>query len=167
MAFFINNLGKVVFIFLIVTSSITVAQKKKISLTINYYKPYCGGARPTEEMEKDAQTPKPYTNKTVVIISESGKIDSVKTDASGVIKLKLKAGTYKLYETWRFYKKTPDNTDLIRFEADCLKEEWAKEFQILTVTKKSFSTQEKLNITEFCDYQIPCFIHNYKPPKRQ
>lgn len=167
MLFIINNLGKFLSISFIFLSTITIAQKKKITCTINYYKPYCGGARPTPEMEKDGQTPKPYSKTTVIFVSQNGHVDSAKTDANGGITLKLKAGTYKFYEAWRFYKKTPDSTDTIRFESPCLKEEWAKEFQVLTLTKKSSNIEQKNTIIEFCDYQIPCFIHNFKPPKRQ
>jgi len=167
MLFILNNLGKLVFVFLVGISSISCAQKKKVTLTITYYKPYCGGARPTPEMEKDAQTPKAYSKNTVIFVSQNGKVDSAKTSAEGSISLKLKPGTYKFYEAWRFYKKTPDLTDTIRFESPCLKEEWAKEFQILTLTKKTSKIEHKNDIVEFCDYQIPCFIHNFKPPMPQ
>lgn len=162
-----GNFSNLFFIFFICFSFIGCAQKKKITQTINYYKPYCGGARPTAEMEKDAQTPKPYNNKMVVFVSNTGQVDSIKTNPAGQISIKLKPGIYKFYESWRFYKKTPDYSDSIRFEMDCLKQEWAKEFRVLTVTKKKVSVEEKQTITEFCDYDLPCFIPNFKPPKRQ
>src|SRR5581483_9411013 len=88
--------------------SIACAQKKTISSKITCIQPYCGGARPTPQMEADAQKPKPYTSKMIIIVSDKGKVDSAKTDASGLLKKKLDQGNYKLYESWRHYKSTPN-----------------------------------------------------------
>ena len=79
-------------------------QKKTVLVSLSYYQPYCGGARPSRDMQEEATKPKPYANKMVIVISAAGKVDSVKSNTNGVIKLRLKRGTYKIYETWRYYK---------------------------------------------------------------
>src|SRR4051812_22262680 len=86
------------------------SQKKSITAKITYTEPYCGGARPTKEIEAEAKKEKPYAKKTIILVSSEGKIDSIKTNSSGIIKYKLKPGNYKLFESWRYYKTSPNTT---------------------------------------------------------
>ena len=66
----------------------------------------------------------------------AGKIDSAKTNDAGVLNIKLKVGTYKLFEAWRFYKKATGGLVVSDFDGECLKNEWKKEIKEIVVTKK-------------------------------
>lgn len=143
------------------------SQKKNVTLKITYTEPYCGGARPTKEIEAESKKPKPYAKKTIVILSNAGKADSVKTNSSGTLKLKLKPGTYKLFEAWRYYKASPNGMPLADFDAECLKTEWQKEIILITVAAKTSSCTPKNDIVTFCPWAIPCMLESSRPPMPQ
>lgn len=147
--------------------SASCQSKKSLTLKIEYLQPYCGGARPTPEMEKDAQTPKPFANKMIIFVSSTGKIDSAKTDAKGTLKKKLSIGTYKLYETWKHYRSTPDGSSKDRFDKECLSQEWTKEFANITITKKTITRSDGEYIVNYCDHMLPCLLETHKPPMRE
>lgn len=127
-----------------------------------FTQPYCGGARPSKQMEADAQKAKPYANKMVILVSATGKVDSVKTKNDGTFSAKLKPGTYKLYEAWRFYKLSPAADNLSNYSTECLKNEWTKNICLLTVTKQNFSIKEINPITAWCDWNRPCLKEEKK-----
>lgn len=155
-----KKLTFVVFIFLFATS--LFGQKKTVVLSLSYFQPYCGGARPTKEMQEEAAKPKPYSNKAVVIVSETGKADSVKTNATGRIKIRLKKGTYKLYEAWRYYKSTANGEAKTNYDEECLKNEWKNETYLITVTKKGYELKEVNQIINNCDWNTPCIKNGSK-----
>lgn len=141
--------------------------QKKVMLEVKYFQPYCGGARPTPEMEKDAQTAKPYASKYIYLISQKGKVDSVKTNEVGVFYTLLKPGVYKCFVDWRYKKQSPDLSSPDRFDKECLKTEWDKEFMIITVTKLKITSQYTSQIINYCDYNLPCLKESAKPPMRE
>lgn len=154
--------------FLFFISSLTsCAQKKLVSKKIEYTEPYCGGARPTPEMEEEAEKPKPYAAKTIIFINESGKIDSAKTDANGVFKKKLSYGKYNVFESWKYYKKTLNGTPIGSFDKNCIESEWKKQFMTINCSKKSVNIESKEPIILYCDYNTPCILEKHMPPKRQ
>ena len=140
------------------------SQKKLVSAQINCMQPYCGGARPTPEILKDAENAKPYANKTIIVVSSTNKIDSVKTNQTGSFKIKLKPGTYKLFEAWRYYKKADGGMQVSDFDAECLKAEWQKEIKIVEVTKTEVKISEKNEIIQVCPWNLPCILESCKPP---
>lgn len=151
---------------LLFTVCVSCAQKK-LNSKITYIQPYCGGARPTPEIIAEAEKPKPYSNRSIIIISENGKVDSAKTDKNGMLKKSLKAGKYKLYEAWRFYKSTANGYPLSNFDKDCLSKEWQKEFRTVTVSKSKITEESKELITIHCDWSLPCTLENQLPPRRE
>ncbi len=150
---------------LLAFSFCSCAQKKELTQKISFIQPYCGGARPTAQMEEDARKAKPYANKSIIIISEKGKADSVKTDKDGSFKKTLKIGKYKLYEAWRYYKKTPDGSSMTEFDLACLKLEWQKEFKVINITKEKIMEEEKFEINAKCPYSSPCVLEKYLPSR--
>jgi hypothetical protein len=152
--------------FLLVVSCVLTAcgQTRQVTLTINYYVPYCGGARPTEQIIAEAERPKPYANQTIVFVKGS-KVDSAKTNVDGVVTKKLKTGNYQVFESWRYYKKAPGNAKISEFNKECLKGEWKKPLMTLTVRKTSHSYDQKFELVEFCDHKRPCLIN--PGPERQ
>jgi len=139
------------------------SQKKKISLTITQLEPYCGGARPTKEMQQQTQIPKPYVNKTMIVVSESGKVDSSKTNALGVLKLKLKPGKYKLLEGWHYYKRIPTGFSEKDFDMNCLKQEWQKELYSIIVDSKKAEAIPERGIIIYCPWATPCLLESARP----
>ncbi len=146
------------------TTVAVYAQKKIITLPITFMQPYCGGARPSKEIEADALIPKVYANKVVIIISSTGKVDSVKTNELGILTIKLNIGTYKVVETWRYYKKTPQHFFISDFDKACLKAEWKKEIAEISITKTKTKIVQKNTIIYTCGWQLPCILENKKPP---
>ncbi|MGZ3942477.1 MAG: hypothetical protein ACXVOH_10515, partial [Bacteroidia bacterium] len=84
------------FAFTLILSSYTCfAQKVTVHLT--YTNSYCGGARPSPEMEAKQNIPKNFHD--VHIILNGKKHCKAKTDSLGYFSLPLKPGTYKIYLT--------------------------------------------------------------------
>lgn len=159
------KLSTLLFFFLPVS---LLAQKVRVEISVTCTRPYCGGARPTEEMEKDAATPKPYGGAAFIWRSESGKVDSARTDADGKLHLKLKKGKYKIYEAWRYRLHTPNNLPFESFDKDCLKQEWEKMAFVVTVTKKTYTCVPQQAIVIPCDWSLPCLTEEVPiPPGRQ
>lgn len=152
-------------LFLLV-ASLGFSQKRKVVLEIKSLQPYCGGAAPTEEMIAESSRPKPYAKKMIIVISEKGKVDSVKTNEKGELKLKLKKGIYKLVEPWRYYLDTPGGVDANEFDLHCLKEEWPKIAYVLEVTKKGFKAVSNQEIIIYCPNSLPCIKNAEVPPGR-
>jgi len=156
--------NKISFLLLLLHCSFAgISQKKSLTLTITYTEPYCGGARPTKEIEEATQTPKPYAKKTVVIVSESGKLCVVKTNSAGVLKVKLKEGSYKVYESWRYYKQAPAPNQLKDMDSECLKSEWQKEIYTIKIGPQGNEVVSKNEIVIYCPWAVPCLLESAKP----
>lgn len=145
-------------------ATFAIAQTRQINLQITCMQPYCGGARPSAEMLAEAQKPKPFANKTIIIVTAKGKADSVKTNTNGELVLKLKKGNYKIYESWRYYKKGAGGLKIADFDKECLKNEWKKEIKEIIVSKKEFKVIDKNVIVEDCPWNLPCILESAKPP---
>lgn len=137
--------------------------QKKTKLNFFYTIPYCGGARPTPEMEAQTQIQHAYIKKTIIYVSDKGKVDSVKTDNKGNICLKLKDGTYKFYESWKFYKKTPNGQPNNLFDDACLKLEWEKEIYKVILSKKRSEITKQYDLLQKCPYQMECILEKNMP----
>lgn len=162
----ISNSKVLLLTFLILGFS-ALAQKKSVTLELSYYEPYCGGARPSDEILAEAQKPKPYAGKKVVLISSSGKADTLSTDAKGKIKVKLKSGEYTLMEAWRYYKRSFNGAPLEHFDKECLKAEWVKTIALISVGKKKTKISFTNELTNYCEWSIPCLLETHAPPARE
>lgn len=152
-------------IILIITFLITLSgcAQKKVKLNFTYTKPYCGGARPTPEMEAESQIAHPYAHKTIIYKNDKGKTDSVKTDANGNVVLKLKNGNYKFYESWKYYKKTPNGQAQNLFDLNCLNAEWKIEMVNVTVSRKVTKINLVYDLIEKCPWQNECLLEKHMP----
>src|SRR5574343_1683704 len=115
---------KIIYLFILLPFAISSQCRVNVELTQK--QSYCGGAKPPPELLAQLEKPIPYANKKLVLVSANGKTTTVSTNSKGILKLKLKPGSYKLYEPWRFYKKTPDNSDIKNFDKTCLEPQWNK-----------------------------------------
>ena len=153
---------KSIFLILMLTVLLGCAQKRMIRYQVTQTQPYCGGARPTPDMEKDAHLAKPYMRKTLIYISSKGKVDSVKTDDNGFFSINVKKGTYKFYEPWKYYKKSQDGSPIDHFDKKCLEAEWKKEDILMKAGKKTETVTN--NISEGkCQWQYPCYLKEHAP----
>ncbi len=151
----------------LVLSYVLPAQKKAVTLELNYYEPYCGGARPTDEVLAEAQKPKPYAGRKVILIAKSGKVDTLTTDAKGKVKVKLKKGEYSLMEPWRYYKKSFNGAPLEHFDKECLKTEWIKTIALISVGSKKTKISFTSDLYNYCEWNIPCLLEAFVPPARE
>ena len=97
------------FLFLVCLMDLS-AQRRKISrksspvlvnLTITQTRNWCGGARPTEEMEQEFRTPKPYPNCTIYIRKDSNILTkpilyTLRTNENGKTRIGLAPGKYTI-----------------------------------------------------------------------
>ena len=164
MSFVFNKLSGIGLAFCLILLNIGCSSTKHVLLSINYLEPYCGGARPTIEMEKDAQTLKPCIRKKVFYVSGKGVVDSVTTNEFGSCKIKLKSGVYNFYEEWRFKKQSPNGAPLDQFDKACLKTEWAFDFLVLTIDGTTILQKGTNTISNYCPHNMPCMLDNFKPP---
>ncbi len=152
---------KLNFIILLFIPLIQFSQKN-VYLELAQEQKYCGGAKPPKEILAQYEKPLPYADKKLIIVSSNGKVDSTKTDAKGVLKLKLKSGSYKLYEPWRYHKTSPDGTDIKKYDTECLKNVWSKVDISIDTKKKKQVIKVDLDPV-FCMHEIPCILNPQYP----
>lgn len=155
------------FILFFLAGFVLPAQKKTVRLELSYYEPYCGGARPTDEMMAEAQRPKPFATRKLILLAKSGKVDTVMTDALGKVKLRLKKGDYTLMEPWRYYRASFNGAPIDRFDSECLKNEWTKATVKISVTAKKATVVFTNELHNYCDWAVPCLLESQMPPLRE
>jgi hypothetical protein len=143
------------------------AQKRKVTIELNYTEPYCGGARPTDEILEEAQKPKPYAGRKMILVSKTGKADTLITDAKGRVSAKLNKGQYALFEPWRYYKSTFSGAPANQFDPACLKAEWEKATVEIKITGKKPNIVFKNELQNYCDWALPCLLEIHAPPMRE
>lgn len=121
---------------------------------------YCGGAKPTEEVLNEANTPKPYENK--VFYVRKGKVNSTKaevitsftTDANGEFSFQITPGTYSIIQDRQLNALTAadlKSSGDLKVDAKCMKNWWAKPFHLLVVKT------ENITIPDWTIHH-PCFV---------
>lgn len=143
------------------------SQEKDVQLNLSFIQQYCGGARPTKEMEEESQKAKPYADQKVYLVSSTGKAKCFKTDKHGKLKIKLKPGNYKLYEAWRYKHQVPQGFTKKQVDLDCLRSEWSKDWQVLEVKEDKTEVKEKYQLIFNCPWALPCLLESARPPMPQ
>lgn len=149
------------YFFLVINLSFFAQQKVKIHIT--FTNSYCGGARPTPEIEAASNTPKNLSSFNLILAPKKSfkanadsvviaiKTDSkkIKTDSTGAFSISLKPGKYALYLT----KKKNENISTNYFPG-CAKMLVTEYAEILIEKGK---TNYQLNLHFPCN---PCETHN-------
>lgn len=164
------------FIFLNTADLCRFKTKYEVKITVTYTQSYCGGARPSDDMMQELNTPKPLSGKKLFV--KKGKensanatiIKEVVTDDEGKINLKLEPGFYcvvdenkkdrkKIDEWIKLYEK--ETTYYEAINKACL-EKWFKSADLVIEVQKS-GNNFTINYHEPCSWHaIPCA--NYKGP---
>jgi hypothetical protein len=140
---------------------VRVTVKGKLTQTSQY----CGGARPTEEVLKEAATPKPYANK--VFYVRVGKTNSLNgevitsftTDVNGEYSFQITPGTYSIVQEKQLKALTPEDlksTAEIKVDGKCMKKWWAKPFHLLVVKTENITIPDQ-------NIHHPCFVSGDTP----
>ena len=140
---------------------------------------YCGGSRPSEEMMNELNRPKPIGNVTIYL--REGKVNDIakpivytlKSDENGLIRAKVKSGTYSLvfdhkkdqstYDNWleAYGEETEKYTAI---DIDCFNGFFSQPDQIIKVEKSetdSLANQFSVNTIKRCEItRVPCASYN-------
>ena len=154
------------FPFILLVLGSCALQKQKVELQVTYSEQYCGGARPSEELQEKVEKNKPYTNRTLVFVSDKGRIDSARTDSQGNLAIKLKKGNYTLFEAWRFNLYTPEDLPIDAFDRECIKQEWMRPYGSLVLDSKTMVFKKLNPIIKYCAWRVPCLLEREIPPGR-
>lgn len=139
-------------ILLVICSFSSFSQKRKIDIKIYYSQKNCQGL---ENISEDS-IPTPYSNKSIIFVSEKGKVDSAKTNTGGQLQLRLKKGRYTLFEPWRYNLYTPQNLPIGSFDRGCLIKEWEKVLFTIVITKETVKVVQNNPLVHLCPENIPC-----------
>ncbi len=126
-----------------------------VRLTLSYSRPYCNGARPTPDMEEAANQRHPFANQMFYFVNGT-KVDSVRTDANGILKTQLKGNGWVVLEGWQYYKTAPDNGNMANYKKECLEEEWRKTIAPLLFTTAKKSVDTAIHVQYKCPFAHPC-----------
>jgi len=174
---------RILFILLTISSGcMSPAKTRKdegvnIQIAITSTASYCGGARPTAEMESELATPKPLPNVEVFIRAgntqdhQQAVFVSAVSDERGLISLMLPPGTYsvvtkeknsdsKYKELLEQYANETEEWSAI--DVDCLKK-WLRTPDLVLTVSEDGIREYTLNIHQPCFWRsVPCA--NYKGP---
>jgi hypothetical protein len=143
--------------------------KYLISGTITSTSSFCGGARPSEEILGQIETPRPFPHKKIYIkkgrvnLTSNDILVELKTDANGKFKTRLAPGVYLIVDEAKkdltYYNTLLKEHAFLteNFEAVdtvCLKEWFAKPDFTFEV-KQTNSTNIHLNFAKEC-FNLPC-----------
>ena len=83
---------------LLILAPYTFLAQKKVRVHLTYTNSYCGGARPTPEIEEDIKTKRNLHD--VHLVLKGKKHCKAFTDSTGAFTLPLKPGKYKIYKSY-------------------------------------------------------------------
>ena len=156
----------------------TKLESHKVSMLIQYRKPYCGGARPSPEMEKG--TLHPMANKEFFIKASASNHDSIpvfeyfKTDKDGRAEVYLPDNFYSIFQkrkdyTFEEFKKA----ELKRYEGkdleytgddSCLKLFWSSPDGFFSNIGESVSHEFEVRSTCYSDFNFCMKFTGPYPP---
>ena len=144
----------------------------KVTIQLTQTSNWCGGARPSEEMEREFRTPKPYPNCTLYLRRDTNAISkpvlyTVTTNAAGTATISLTPGKYVVVDiqkkndsvyqaTVEKYKNATETTGPI--DLTCYKIFMAEPDFVITIPKKMTNyTKITHNYHKHCNWSgAPC-----------
>ena len=147
----------------------TAKKKFKVTGLVTETSSPCGGARPPKHVAEEMQKPKPLANKKIIIRkgntnSQKAKIVAeVTSDAEGKFEVSLPAGTYSFVGAEKTKLIIPKNDEHNTYNAECLKQNFAKPDGLLTV--KEGENKIEINFHNPCFYKKPCVKYTGPMPQ--
>ncbi len=139
-----------------------------IAGTVKQTSQYCGGARPTREMEDKLSTPVPYPGKNFYI--RAGKINDLKaeivkdftTDQEGNFSFDLPQGVYAIILEEQLHEinaKDYKNKDC-EVDENCLSDWWKKPYYLLEIKDQNIDSLNFIfNHRCFLSTDVPCISY--------
>lgn len=137
-----------------------------VSIYIDHYYPYCGGAAPSYEQMNNYQA---MANSNFVLVNlETGKKQIVKTDSTGHLNLLLPVGKYGIKELFKdctfnefLQKNTSSQGSYIQdMGEDCYKNWWASYLGEFSITDPSLIIDGHYSLSEGCfTGNNPCIVY--------
>jgi hypothetical protein len=136
-----------------------------VTVKVTYTSPYCGGARPSDQMLEDSKKPKPLPGQLFYV--KPGKENSMsvnalaqaETDTSGKMVFKLPLGKYMLLlpvQTVEMDTNSYVTNQYYRYDRKCLIEWWKKPVIVFDVYHSGESTVN-VHLTK------KCFLNGWSP----
>jgi hypothetical protein len=157
-------MNKLLLTFCLCLSVLCHAQRIKIEIEFRYGLPDCSGKCKTDAEIQNSKVDKPLAKQRFYVYQSGVCVDSIRTNDSGLVIIKYPPGRYYLYEPWKHFKKTPDNSPIADFFPDCLAKEWVKPNYYLTI---EMDGQYKMTYNEIsasrCPFQYACLKVRHLP----
>jgi hypothetical protein len=154
---------------------LTSCSSQKVAISVETWKPYCGGAKPTPEIAKGIRTP--FSNEKVAIYQMSDDLKTfsfnkwIELDSEGKWSGSLKPGTYEIYRADKMLSmeeiekkfRQPDNENYAFVGEEKLKIWKATPDFSMEVKEK---TEVKVELKEKCFVGLnPCMEYVGPKPK--
>ena len=159
------------FVLLLTNSHLATSQTYAIKGTVQQTSPYCGGAKPTQEIIENLAIPKPFANKLFYI--RQGKKNNTRnkilkkftTDSNGNFSFKLPKGVYSIIVEEQLQPiKSKDYINRFQTVDDsCLQAWWQKPYYVLIVQKNNKPLLFTFHHRCYINNDIPCIT--YTGPK--
>jgi len=104
-----------------INNDVIASKVYNVKVCVMFKNTYCGGAAPSQSILDQYKIEYPLTNTTILLqdTSGNGKIIKIRTNSKGMIKTKLRAGTYNYFMTEKYNKNLGFD-----FNSNC--DEWLK-----------------------------------------
>lgn len=143
------------------------ATVKKLTIHFHLYRPYCGGAAPTPDMEDLRRKGENFAGQKIIFIHlETQKESDYTTDENGDIEVNLAFGNYAIFSKG---KRTPKQIEEWKsknweFNPECVAKYLKESDHKLEVNNKT--TDQTFRVSKRCFYEgpIPCVINSQDPP---
>jgi len=143
-------------VFFVLVAQCIVAQKKtNFCHQFLIHQANCAGASETGGAVLFSETNKPYTLKKIYLYKGKKCIDSITTDETGKIHLRLKKGDYQFYLPYKHFRSAPFGKE-VDYHTHCLEKEWEKPDATLYISRRKVSFDNTQIGFEPCAWQYPC-----------
>lgn len=149
--------------FLVLFFSFANAQQKlKLEIELTYIVPDCKDGHNQADFPAKSKTAG-LPNTKFYIYQGKKCVDTVKTDANGIVIVKLAPGNYDFFEAWKHFKKTPDGSPVTDFFMDCLQKEWAKPNYQLRLAEEDIKLDYNGVSASRCSNEYACLKVRHLP----
>jgi hypothetical protein len=96
-----------------------------VELIFRYTPPACSDGKAADTTKMNLMD-KPLRFTKFYVYSNKQCVDTITTDEDGIVVARLTDGEFFLFEEWKQFRRTPDETSMNDYYLDCLNKVWAK-----------------------------------------